>query len=89
MILKRWEKAWLIRAWNNEFQLATMEANTTIFLFIVTHDIEKDMEIDEPCIDPTKKTLVVMECRINEKSTPPSIPTILPSSSASVGCLRL
>ncbi len=25
MILKGWEKTWLIRAWNNEFQLVVME----------------------------------------------------------------
>jgi hypothetical protein len=30
-----------------------------------------------------------MECCLNEKSTPPLIPTILPPSSASVGGLRL
>jgi hypothetical protein len=30
-----------------------------------------------------------MECCLNEKSTSPSIPTILPSSNACVGGLRL
>jgi hypothetical protein len=49
MILKGWEKTRLTRVWNNEFQLATMEANKTTFLFTITHDIEKDMEINEPC----------------------------------------
>jgi len=66
-----------------------MEANTTASFFTVTHDIEKDMEIDEPCFDSTKMTLVVMECYLHEKSTPPSIPIILPSSNAGVGGLRL
>jgi hypothetical protein len=42
------------------------------------------MDIDEPCTNPAKITSVIMECCINEKSTPPSIPTILPSSSACV-----
>jgi hypothetical protein len=36
MILKGWEKIGLTRAWNNEFQLVTMEANTTTSLFIIT-----------------------------------------------------
>jgi hypothetical protein len=31
-----------------------MEANTTTYLFKTTLNIEKDIEIDEPCIDPTK-----------------------------------
>jgi hypothetical protein len=30
-----------------------MEANTTTYLFKTTFDIEKDIEINEPCIDPT------------------------------------
>jgi len=84
MILKGWEKTWLIRAWNNEFQLVAMEADTIASLFTITHDIPKDMDIDEPCTNPAKITSVIMECCINEKSTPPSIPTILPSSSACV-----
>jgi len=42
-----------------------MEANTTASFFIVTHDIEKDMEIDKPCFDSTKMTLVVMECYLH------------------------
>ncbi len=89
MILKGWEKIGLTRAWNNEFKLVAMEANTTISLFIITHDIEKNMEIDKSCTDPLKTTLVVMECCLNEKSTPPSIPTILLSSNVGVGDLRL
>jgi hypothetical protein len=66
-----------------------MYANTTTFLFIITHEIEEDMEIDEPCTDPIETTLIVMGCCLNEKSTPPSIPTILPSSSVGVVGLRL
>jgi hypothetical protein len=31
-----------------------MEANTTTFLLMVTHNIEEDMEIDEPCTNPIK-----------------------------------
>ncbi len=88
MILKGWEETRFIRAWNIEFQLATMEANTTTSFFTVTHDIEEDMEIDKPCFDPIETTLVVMECCLHEKSTPPSIPIILPSS-AGVGGLKL
>ncbi len=42
-------------------------------------DIEEDMDIDEPCIDPIETTLLVMDCCLNEKSTPTSIPTFLPS----------
>ncbi len=51
MILKGWEKKRLLRVWNNEFQLVAMEANKTASLFTITHDIEEDMEIDEPCFD--------------------------------------
>jgi hypothetical protein len=29
IILKRWEKTWLTRAWSGDFQLVAMEANTT------------------------------------------------------------
>lgn len=29
-----------------------MEANTTTYLFITTLNTEKDIEINEPCIDP-------------------------------------
>jgi hypothetical protein len=47
------------------------------------------MEIDEPCFDSIEMTLVVMECYLHEKSTPTSIPIILPSSSAGVGGLKL
>jgi len=47
------------------------------------------MEIGKPCTNLTKATLVVMECCLNEKSIPPSIPTILPSSSLGVGGMRL
>ncbi len=64
------------------------EANTTS-LFIITHDIEENMEIDESCTDQLETTLVVTECFLNEKSTPPSIPTILPSSNVGVRGLRL
>jgi hypothetical protein len=56
MILKGWGKIGLRKAWNNEFQLIAMEANTTSFLLIVTHDIEEDMEIDELCIDLIETT---------------------------------
>jgi hypothetical protein len=31
-----------------------MEANTTTYLFITTLNIEKNIEINEPCIDATK-----------------------------------
>jgi hypothetical protein len=40
MILKRWEKTWFTRAWSGDFQLATMEANTTTSLFTTRLDIE-------------------------------------------------
>jgi len=65
-----------------------MEANTTTSFFTVTHDIEEDMKIDEPCFDSTEMTLVVMECYLHEKSTPPLITIILPSSSVGVSGLR-
>ncbi len=77
------------KTWKNEFQLVAMEANTIASFFTITHGIQKDMDIDEPCTNPIEITFVVMECCLNEKSTPPSIPTILPSSSACVGGLRL
>ncbi len=48
MIFKGWEKIRLTRIWNNEFQLVAMKANKTTFLFTITHDIEKDMEINKP-----------------------------------------
>jgi hypothetical protein len=51
MIFKGWKKIRLTRIWNNEFQLVAMEANKTTFLFTITHDIEKDMEINKPCIN--------------------------------------
>ncbi len=89
MILKGWEKIRLTRAWNNEFQLVAMEANTTNSLFVITHDIEENMEIDKSCTNPPETTLFVMECFLNEKSTPPSIPTILVFSNAGVGGLKL
>jgi len=34
IILKGWEKTWLIRAWSGDFQFATIEANPIIFLFL-------------------------------------------------------
>jgi hypothetical protein len=40
-------------------------------------------------VDPTKITLVFMECYLNEKLTTPSIPTNFHSSSVNVGGLRL
>jgi hypothetical protein len=89
IVKKGWKKTRLIRAWNNEFQLVAMEENTTTSFFTITHDIREDMDIDEPCTNPIEITLVVMECCLNEKSTPPSIPSILPSSNACVSGLRL
>jgi hypothetical protein len=83
------KKTRLIRGWNNEFQLVTMYANTIAYFFIITHDIKEDMKIDEPCTNLIETTLIVMGCCLNEKSTPPSIPTILPSSSVGVIGLRL
>jgi hypothetical protein len=47
------------------------------------------MDIDESYTNPTKTTLLVMECCLNEKSTPISIPTFLPFSSVGVGGLKL
>jgi hypothetical protein len=67
IILKRWEKTWLTRAWSGDFQLATTKANTIIYLFPTTFDIEKGMEIDEACTNPTMTTLIVMEGCLNEK----------------------
>jgi hypothetical protein len=66
-----------------------MYVNTIASYFTITHDIEKDMEIDELCTHPIETTLVVMGCCLNEKSTPPSIPTILPSSSVTIIGLKL
>jgi hypothetical protein len=66
-----------------------MEANTTISLFTIMFNIEKKMDIDKSCINPTKITSFVMECYLNEKSTLTSIPTFLPSSSVGVGGLKL
>jgi hypothetical protein len=40
-------------------------------------------------VDPIEITLVFMECYLNEKSTPPSIPTNFHSSNVGVGGLRL
>jgi hypothetical protein len=42
MNLKGWEKTRLTRVWNNEFQLTAMEVNKPVFLFTITHDIEKE-----------------------------------------------
>jgi len=78
IILKRWEKRGLTRAWSGDFQLAIMEAFTIISLFPTTIDIEKDMEIDEADTNPTVTTLIVMEGCLNEKSTfATSLETIL------------
>ncbi len=65
-----------------------MYANTIASFFIITHDIEEDMEIDELCTNPMETTLIVMGCCLNEKSAPPSIPTILLSPSVGVIGLR-
>jgi hypothetical protein len=54
-----------------------MEANITFSLFIAMFDFEEYMDIDEPYIDPIETTLLVVECCLNEKSTPTSIPTFL------------
>jgi len=40
MILKGWDKARIIRAFYNEFQLTTMEANVISLLFEITPNIE-------------------------------------------------
>jgi hypothetical protein len=56
-----------------------MEANITFSLFITTLNIEEDMDIDETYINLIETTLLVMECCLNEESTPTSIPTFLPS----------
>jgi hypothetical protein len=50
-----------------------MEANITFSLFITNLNIEEDMDIDEPCINLIETTLLVMECCLNEESTPTSI----------------
>ncbi len=69
IILKRWEKTWLTRTWSGDFQLATTETNTIIFLFLTTFDNEEDMEINEAYTNPTVTTIIVMEGCLNEKST--------------------
>jgi hypothetical protein len=50
--LERAGENWFIRAWNNEFQLVTMEVNTITYLFIIMFDIEEDMDIDESYTNP-------------------------------------
>jgi hypothetical protein len=45
-----------------------MEADTIASLFTITHDIPEDMDIDEPCTNPTEITSVIVECCINEKA---------------------
>jgi hypothetical protein len=46
--LERVGENWLTRIWNNEFQLATMEVNTTISLFTTMFDIEKTWTLMNP-----------------------------------------
>ncbi len=41
MLVKGQEKTRLTRAWDDEFQLATLEANTTTSLFTTMLEIEK------------------------------------------------
>jgi hypothetical protein len=40
MICKCWEKAWLLRNFNENFQLEAMEVNVATPLFLVTFDFE-------------------------------------------------
>jgi hypothetical protein len=42
------------------------------------------MQIDDSCTNPPETTLVIIKFCLNEKSTPPSIPTILLYSNAGV-----
>ncbi len=59
-IIKGWFKTWITRAFKNEFQLATMEANAITYLFNVTLDIEEHNEIEME-IDLVETTLTIME----------------------------
>ncbi len=63
-----WVDLLFVNTWNNEFQLVAMEADTIASLFTITHDIPEDMDIDEPCTNPTEITSVIVECCINEKA---------------------
>jgi len=58
-IMKRWDITRIMRAFKSEFQIVTMEANTTS-LFNVTLDIEEHNEIEME-IDQVEATLTVME----------------------------
>jgi len=83
-------KTRLTKAWICDFEQVAMEANTTIYLFTTTFNIEKNMEIDETCIDPTMRTLTIIKGCLNEKSTSTtSLETFLPLSSVGVERLKL
>lgn len=52
MLIKGWEKRRLTKAWDDDFQLAALEANTTIPLFTIVLEIEKAIHVVDDS-DPT------------------------------------
>jgi hypothetical protein len=62
MICKGWEKTWVLRSFNENFQLETMEANVATPLFSITFDSKiKQREEEDDNIDPKDSTLKIME----------------------------
>ncbi len=47
MLIKGWEKIGLTRVWDDDFQLVTLEANTTTPLFTIVLEIEKTIDIKD------------------------------------------
>ncbi len=56
MLIKGWEKTRLRRTWDDDFQFATLETNTTIVLFTTMLEIKEAINVVDD-FNPTKKKL--------------------------------
>jgi len=54
MLIKGWEKKGFTRAWDDDFQLATLETNTTTVLFTTMLEIKEAIDVVND-FDKTKK----------------------------------
>lgn len=54
MLIKGWEKTRLTKAWDDDFQLAALETNTTIVLFTTMLEVKEVIDIVDD-FDLTKK----------------------------------
>jgi hypothetical protein len=72
IIIKGWDKINITRVFLLEFQLASMEANTTILLFLETIVVEDIVQANVD-VDPTFLMLKVVENCIQPTPSSPSI----------------